>query len=66
MQPALFDTSIYMSALRRVNDAALALRRVAADVPLWLGSVVLEELYAGAGDRESRRLVERFERDFDG
>jgi len=51
MQPALFDTSIYIAALRRGNDAAIALRRVAADAPLWLSSVVLEELYAGAGDR---------------
>src|SRR5271157_2107575 len=64
MQPALFDTSIYISALRRGSDAALALRRVASDAPLWLSSVVLEELYAGAGDRE-RRVVERLERDFD-
>jgi predicted nucleic acid-binding protein len=64
MQPALFDTSMYIAALRRGNDAALALRRVAADAPLWLISVVLEELYAGAGDRE-RRVVERLERDFD-
>jgi predicted nucleic acid-binding protein len=64
MQPALFDTSIYISALRRGNDAALALRRVAADAPLLLSSVVLEELYAGAGDRE-RRVLERLERDFD-
>src|SRR5208283_2146252 len=64
MQPALFDTSIYISALRREDDAALALRRLTADAPLWLSSVVLEELYAGAGDRE-RRVVERLERDFD-
>jgi len=64
MQPALFDTSIYISALRRGNGAALALRRVATDAPLWVSSVVLEELYAGAGDRE-RRVVERLERDFD-
>ena len=64
MQPALFDTSIYISALRRGSDAAFAIRRRAADAPLWLSSVVLEELYAGAGDRE-RRVVERLERDFD-
>src|ERR1039458_2823967 len=38
--------------------------RVASDAPLWLSSVVLEELYAGAGNRE-RRVVERLERDFD-
>jgi predicted nucleic acid-binding protein len=37
---------------------------VASDAPLWVSSVVLEELYAGAGDRE-RRVVERLERDFD-
>jgi predicted nucleic acid-binding protein len=64
MQPALFDSSIYISALRQGNDAALALRRLTADSPLWLSSVVLEELYAGAGDRD-RRAVERLERDFD-
>jgi len=64
MQPALFDASIYISALRRGNGAALALRRLASDAPLWVSSVVLEELYAGAGDRE-RRVVERLERDFD-
>ena len=64
MQPALLDSSIYISALRRKDDAALALRRIAADAPLWLSAVVLEELYAGAGDRE-RRVVERLERDFD-
>ena len=64
MQPALFDTSLYITALRQGNEAALALRRLAADAPLWLSSVVLEELYAGAGDKE-RRVVERLERDFD-
>src|SRR6516164_4908624 len=64
MQPALFDTSLYITALRRGSEAALAVRRLAADAPLWLSSVVLEELYAGAGERE-RRVVERLERDFD-
>ena len=64
MQPALFDTSIYISALRRGDDAALALRRLAAGAPPWMSAVVLEEIYAGAGDRE-RRSVERLERDFD-
>ena len=64
MRAALFDTSIYISALRRGDDAALALRRLAADSPLWLSAVVLEELYAGAGER-GRDVVERLERDFD-
>jgi len=64
MQPALFDSSIYITALRRGDDVVLALRRLAADAPLWLSAVVLEELYAGADDR-ARRVVERLERDFD-
>jgi predicted nucleic acid-binding protein len=64
MQPVLFDSSIYISVLRRGDDAALSLRQFTADVPIWLSAVVLEELYAGAGDRD-RHAVERLERDFD-
>ena len=64
MKPALFDSSIYIAALRRGDDAALALRRFTTDAPLWLSAVVLEELYAGAADRD-RQVVERLERDFD-
>jgi predicted nucleic acid-binding protein len=47
MQPVLFDFSIYITALRAGDEGALALRRLAADAPVWLSSVVLEELYAG-------------------
>ncbi|MBZ5657483.1 MAG: type II toxin-antitoxin system VapC family toxin [Acidobacteriia bacterium] len=64
MQPALLDSSIYISALRRGNEAVLALRRLSADAPLWLSAVVLEELYAGASERD-RHVVERLERDFE-
>jgi predicted nucleic acid-binding protein len=64
MQPALFDTSIYISALRRGDAGVFALRRLATDSPLWLSAVVLEELYAGASERD-RHVVERLERDFD-
>jgi predicted nucleic acid-binding protein len=64
VQPALFDSSIYISALRRGDDSVLALRRIAADAPLWLSAVVLEELYAGANER-ARHVLERLERDFD-
>jgi predicted nucleic acid-binding protein len=64
MQPALFDSSIYITVLRRRDNAALALRRFATDAPLWLSAVVLQELYAGAADRD-RQIVERLERDFD-
>jgi len=62
MRPALLDTSIYISALRQGDRAALSLRQLAAQSPLWLSAVVLEELYAGAGSRE-RRVIERMERD---
>jgi predicted nucleic acid-binding protein len=65
MQGALFDTSIYVNAMRRGDEAVLALRRVNAELPLWVSAVVLEELYAGAGDR-ARRAVKRLEREFDG
>jgi len=63
MQPALFDTSIYITALRLGDDAALGLRRIAGGAAVWLSSVVLEELYAGVSAR-NRRAVERLERDF--
>jgi len=64
MQPALFDTSVYISALRGEHGAVLAFRRSANDAPLWLSAVVLEELYAGAAGPE-RQVVQRLERDFD-
>jgi len=63
MQPVLFDTSIYITALRIGDEAALNLRRIAESAPVWLSSVVLEELYAGVSAR-NRHPVERLERDF--
>lgn len=63
MQPLLFDTSIYITALRTGDGAALNLRRIAGGSPLWLSSVVLEELYAGVSGRGGH-AVERLERDF--
>jgi predicted nucleic acid-binding protein len=64
MQPLLFDASIYITALRTRDDAALSLRRIAGGEPIWLSAVVLEELYAGVIARH-RRVVERLERDFE-
>jgi predicted nucleic acid-binding protein len=64
MQPALLDTSIYITALRGGNEALLGVRRLAAATPMWLSAVVLEELYAGT-NRRDRHIVERLERDFD-
>lgn len=65
MQPAILDSSVYISAMRRGDASILALRRLSSDTPIWLSAVVLEELYAGAIGRV-RQLVEKMERDFDG
>jgi len=64
MRPVLFDSSIYITALRAGNEAAQMLKRLAANSPVWLSSVVLEELYAGIAPR-SRHVLERLERDFE-
>src|SRR5260370_7778293 len=64
MQPVLFDSSIYITALRTGDEAALSLRRLAVDSQIWLSAVVLEELYAGITPR-GRHVLERFERDFE-
>jgi predicted nucleic acid-binding protein len=64
MQPVLFDASIYIPSLRMRDDAALNLRRMAGGGPIWLSSVVLEELSAGVA-AQHRRVVERLERDFE-
>jgi predicted nucleic acid-binding protein len=63
VQPALFDTSVYIAGLYRQDAALVGLRRNVG-APLWLSAVVLEELYAGADDL-SRRTVERLQRDFE-
>lgn len=65
MPPVLFDSSIYITALRGNQEALLALRRIAPDDPVWLSAVVLEELYAGAGARDLP-AIQRLERDFAG
>jgi predicted nucleic acid-binding protein len=64
VHPVLFDSSVYITALRVGEGAALRLRRMAGEGPSWLSAVVLEELYAGA-NTSGRRAVERLERDFD-
>jgi predicted nucleic acid-binding protein len=64
MQPVLFDASVYITALRKKDKGGVSLRRLAEGVPVWLSSVLLEELYAGVSARDSH-VVERLERDFD-
>ncbi len=64
MSAALLDSSVYISGLRRGDEAVLALRRWSVDTPLWLSAVVLEELYAGSSGRV-RQSLERMERVFE-
>jgi len=64
MQPVLFDSSVYIGALRLGDEAVLAVRNLGPEAPLWLSAVVLEELYAGVRTRD-RKVVERLEHDFD-
>lgn len=66
----LFDTSVYVSALRQGTVSVFTLRRAAhtegePQRSLWLSAVVLEELYVGAQDRRMKKLLARFEHDFE-
>lgn len=63
MRPILFDSSIYIQALRSHDDPSIQFRRLAGGAPVWLSAVVLEELYAGVG-APHRHVIQRFERDF--
>lgn len=62
--PILFDSSVYIGAFRGVGDAGLALERWRGKAPIWMSSVVLEELYVGA-DAPGVKLISKLERDFE-
>lgn len=70
MSGILFDTSVYISALRRgdvsiLSSRSAARRGEAQDRPLWLSVVVLEELLVGARDGRMKKLLAHLERDFE-
>ena len=46
------------------DQALVALRRYLPSAPLWLSSVVLQELYAGVKPRDAH-TIEKLERDFE-
>lgn len=69
MPGILFDTSVYISALRQGDETILSLRRAARSYdqetrPLWLSAVVLHELYLGAAGARARKELQRLEREF--
>ncbi|MDQ3802723.1 MAG: type II toxin-antitoxin system VapC family toxin [Acidobacteriota bacterium] len=70
MPGILFDTSVYISALRRGDVSILSSRRAtrtgeSRSRPLWLSAVVLEELLVGARDGRMKKLLAHLERDFE-
>ena len=61
---AVLDTSVYLSFLRRggdLHDLGFLMRPTL----LYMSSVVFTELYAGARDRTTIRLLEKLYRTFD-
>jgi predicted nucleic acid-binding protein len=60
----LFDSSVYIGAFRGNRDAGLIFERWRRSAPIWVSSVVLEELYAGA-DAAGAKVIEKLERDFE-
>lgn len=63
MQAVLFDTSVYITALRRGDLAIVTRRSFGPDTPIWLSAVVLEELYAGA-QTQDYGVLEDLQEDF--
>ncbi len=51
----LFDSSVYIGAFRGDRDAGLIFERWRRKAPIWVSSVVLEELYAGGLNRRAAR-----------
>lgn len=63
----VFDTSVYISALRKGDSNILSQRKILeknGSTPLWLSAVVLEELYAGASEKKSIKTINKFEKSF--
>ncbi len=62
-KPNVFDTSIYIRGLRQGNTNILQ-QRQNENLPLWLSAVVLEELYVGASDKKTVKILTKFESEF--
>ena len=69
MADIVFDTSVYISAIRRGDAGVLDLRRASRmgeenAQPLWLSAVVFSELLIGAVDKTARRHLLEMEKEF--
>ena len=69
MAGTIFDTSVYINALRRSDLSVFAQIRIAdeegSNEPLYLSAVVLEELYVGAFDDKLKKLLAKYEKNFE-
>jgi len=69
MAGLLFDSSVYIAALRQRDSSILQTRRAQRTTagessPLWLSAVVLAELLVGARDKRDRQPLLEMERQF--
>jgi predicted nucleic acid-binding protein len=69
MAGLLFDSSVYITALRRGDPSILQTRRARStsagdSSPLWLSAVVLAELLVGARGKRDRQPLLAMERQF--
>ncbi len=68
MAGIIFDTSIYINALRRRDLSVFSQTRIAAEEggnePLYLSAVILEELYVGAVNNKLKKLLAKYENNF--
>lgn len=60
----LFDTSVYISLVRKRDPALFAIRNPDLESSIWLSAVVLEELYAGAS-AGNIHAIKQFQQDFE-
>lgn len=58
MRRTLFDSTLYIESLRRGDGSLLQARSFGGSL-LWLSSVVVEELFAGARDKSAEGAVEK-------
>ncbi len=69
MAGTIFDTSIYINSLRKADTSVFNQKRIISEKsenePLYLSAVVLEELYVGTGSGRMKKLLRKFEREFE-
>lgn len=68
MAGTIFDTSVYINALRRRDLSVFSQVRIAdeegGNESLYLSAVVLEELYVGAVNEKLKKLLAKYENNF--